>query len=81
MAYYRLYFMRAGHIYRCRDFLADGDPEALGIADSFAGPDPMELWCGSRRVRSFEAMAASPEQPAGPSFADMPGFPLFSCLS
>jgi hypothetical protein len=57
MAYYRLYFIQRGHFARCRDFHAADDAEALGKAAAFAGPEPMELWCRSRKVRSFEAVA------------------------
>jgi hypothetical protein len=55
MAYYRLYFIQRGHFVRCRDFHAADDAEASGKAAMFAGPDPMELWCGGRQVQRFDA--------------------------
>jgi hypothetical protein len=56
MAYYRLYVIDRGHFVRCHDFHAADDPEAVDKAAAFAGPQPMELWCRSRKVRSFEGV-------------------------
>ena len=60
MAHYRLYFMniRNGHIDLARDLVAADDAMATEIALDQAGLGPMELWCGGRKVRRFEAQVA-----------------------
>ena len=61
MAYYRLYFIdpRNGHIAACEEIAADGDAEACAAAERHRGWQPLELWCGGNKVRSFEAEAAA----------------------
>lgn len=34
---------------------ADDDAAAIRRAEEFMGKRPLELWCGSRKVRSFPA--------------------------
>ena len=57
MAGYRLYFMDrfSGHIDNRREFLADGDAEALATAQGWHDGSPMELWVGDRKLRRWEA--------------------------
>ena len=56
MAYYRLYFMNrfSGHIERFEEFDAPYDEVARDLAAQQAGDEPLELWCGSRKVHRFE---------------------------
>ena len=56
MPYYRLYFMDrfSGHIAHFREFEADDDPAALGIAERWADGSPMELWNRERKLRRWE---------------------------
>ena len=65
MAYYRLYFMnpRSGHIDRFESIEAEGDAAAVAAADAHQGRQPMELWCGGRKVARFEAVIPSPPPP------------------
>lgn len=62
MAHYRLYFMnpRNGHIERFESIEAEGDGAAAAAADAHQGRQPMELWCGGRKIASFEALLPSP---------------------
>ena len=61
MAYYRLYMMTGsgGHIQAVQEIDAPDDAEAVRIAAERSGPQPLELWCRNRKVRSFEAESAS----------------------
>lgn len=54
---YRLYFMeRFGvHIAHAREFEADDDMEAVGIAEGWRMNGPMELWTRDRKVKRWEA--------------------------
>ena len=56
MAYYRLYFMNlfSGHIERFEEIGAASDEDAILAASSYVGPEPIELWCGHRKVHRFE---------------------------
>jgi hypothetical protein len=58
MAYYRLYFLDGpkGHIHEFREFEADDDLAALARAAAWRSVTPMELWCGARKVRRWEAI-------------------------
>jgi hypothetical protein len=62
MTYYRLYFMsaRTGHIEHFREFEVAGDEDAIRVASEHAGAQPIELWCGRRKVARTEAGAACP---------------------
>ena len=63
MAYYRLYLLNGSHIESALEIEADSDEEAVRIAGSESVPQTRELWCGSRRVHTFEAAAERPELP------------------
>ncbi len=57
MAYYRLYFMNrfSGHIERFEELDASSDEAARDLAAGRVGDEPLELWCGHRKVQRFEA--------------------------
>jgi hypothetical protein len=60
MAYYRLYFLD-GSTYRIqefREFEAENDLAALARAAGWRSISPMELWCGGRKVRNWDGIAA-----------------------
>lgn len=54
---YRLYFMNrfSGHIERFEEIEAPGDRDACDLAARHVGEEPLELWCGHRKVHRFEA--------------------------
>jgi hypothetical protein len=58
MAYYRLYFVQRGHFVRFEEIEADDDETAIAKAGDRIGALSLELWCGRRKVRSFEAETA-----------------------
>jgi len=62
VAYYRLYFLHrfSGHIEHFSDFQAEADTAAIAYAEESASERPMELWCGSRKVRRWDAITPSP---------------------
>ena len=62
VAYYRLYFLneRGSHIERFTAIDADTDSDAIRLADSYQGKNPMELWCGGRLIHRFEAPRPKP---------------------
>lgn len=53
---YRLYFIDgfSGHIEHRREFLADDDAAAVAVAEGWSNGQPMELWQGARKVRSWD---------------------------
>ena len=55
MLYYRLYFFDrfSGHIDHFREFEADGDEGATGLAEGWADGRPMELWNHDRRLKRW----------------------------
>ena len=59
MNYYRLYMMGAanGRFVGFEEIEAVDDIQALRQAEKFLGDRPLELWCGSRRVRSLPVAA------------------------
>lgn len=63
MGGYRLYFIDrlSGHIEHHREFVVDGDVEAIAIAGGWSTGQPMELWTGTRKLRRWEAEAAAPD--------------------
>ncbi len=63
MAYYRLYvFDRfSGHIDHFREFEAAHDAAAVAQGADWREADAMELWCGRRKVKRWEALALVPE--------------------
>jgi hypothetical protein len=56
MRYYRLYFMDrfSGHIDHFREFEAEDDGTAVGIAERWANGAPMELWNRDRKLHRWE---------------------------
>jgi hypothetical protein len=67
--YYRLYVLSApdGRFIGFEEIQADDDVAAVRSAERFAGDRPLELWCGSRKVRSIPARPrpSSPSPRAG----------------
>jgi hypothetical protein len=63
MAGYRLYFMNrfTGHIDHCREFFADDDAAAIGIAQEWGTGQPMELWEGEHKLKRWEAETIAPD--------------------
>ena len=60
MPYYRLYHLRPGHFARSNELEADDDVEAVRQARSLLVADPAELWCGDRKITTFN----KPEVPS-----------------
>lgn len=62
MAYYRLYFMHplSGHIERFHELEAASDEDAIRLIEAKAGREPLELWCGTRKVHRIEAAQSAP---------------------
>ena len=59
MALYRLYFMdERGRFRRREEFEVEGDDEAIRRARKLRDRGAAELWCGKRKVLTFEAAAA-----------------------
>jgi hypothetical protein len=56
MRYYRLYYLDrfSGHIDHFREFEAEDDDTALGLAEGWANGSPMELWNRDRRLQRWE---------------------------
>ena len=56
MSYYRIYFMNSsnGHIDRAEDLQARDDQEAIATTNPLVDGQPVELWCGTRKVLRFE---------------------------
>ncbi|MBC9033691.1 hypothetical protein IAG41_14945 [Sphingomonas sp. JC676] len=56
MLYYRLYFMdpQTDHIDRFAEINAPDDQHALAHAKAHEGWQPLELWCGSRKIMRLE---------------------------
>jgi hypothetical protein len=59
MRYYRLYFMDrfSGHIDHFREFEAEDDSIAVGIAEGWRNGSPMELWNRERKLQCWEEPA------------------------
>lgn len=60
VTYYRLYILGEpnGRFIGFEEIEAADDVDALGRAQRFVGEHPLELWCGSRKVRSIPAATA-----------------------
>ena len=58
MAYYRLYMLGSidGRFVGIEEIEAADDVEAVRSAEQHAGAQPLELWCGKRKVKSFPAV-------------------------
>ena len=61
MVYYRLYLLSNpdGRFVGFEEIDAPDDVEAVRIADTHSGKQPLELWCGKRKVKSFPAKEES----------------------
>ncbi len=59
MLYYRLYFFErySGHIDHFREFEADGDDQAIIVAERWIDGSAMELWNLNRRLKRWEPLA------------------------
>ena len=57
MGYYRLYLLdgATGRFVGFEEIEAADDVEAVRAAERHEGPQPLELWCGKRKVKSFPA--------------------------
>jgi hypothetical protein len=57
VGYYRLYLLDgpAGRFVGFEEIEAVDDVEAVRIAERHEGPQPLELWCGKKKVKSFPA--------------------------
>ena len=53
MPYYRLYHVRRGLFARTSELEAGDDVTAVRQARILVEAEPAELWCGARRVTSF----------------------------
>ena len=58
MAYYRLYRLSepGGKFVGFEEIEAEDDADAVLQAEKFLGRQPLELWCGKRKVKSFAAL-------------------------
>lgn len=63
VAYYRLYRLNDpdGRFVGFEEIDAPDDCEAARIAQGHTGTQPLELWCGQRKVMSFPATEAPPQ--------------------
>ena len=61
MAYYRLYLLNSpnGRFIGFEEIEAPDGTEAVRLAQRHLGPQPLELWCGTRKVRAFPAENSS----------------------
>lgn len=60
MNYYRLYLLAVpeGRFIGFEEIEAEDDVAAARKAEHYVGERPLELWCGSRKIRSFAAKPA-----------------------
>jgi hypothetical protein len=60
VAYYRLYLLSNpdGRFVGFEEIEAADDLEAVRIAEGHSGPQPLELWCGKRKVKNIPARQA-----------------------
>lgn len=57
---YRLYWMtELGHIEQVGEFDADDDTTAIAAVERSRGNASVELWCGTRKVKHWDAIAVS----------------------
>ncbi len=59
MRYYRLYFLDrfSGHIDHFREFEAEDDESAIGIAEGWREECPMELWNRQHKLKHWDGPA------------------------
>ena len=57
MGYYRLYLLDSpgGRFVGFEEIEAADDVLAVRAAERHEGPQPLELWCGKRKVKTFPA--------------------------
>lgn len=62
MAYYRLYILSGpdGRFVGFEEIEAADDVEAARAAEAHVGAQPLELWCGKRKVKSFPPADGAP---------------------
>ncbi len=60
MACYQLNCLSDGRIFRCEDFEAASDDQAIRTALDLRGVTAAELWCGERKVSTFQQMVREP---------------------
>ena len=57
---YRLYWMNElGHIERVGEFDADDDDQAIVAVERSGVHAPVELWCGTQKVKQWDAVPVS----------------------
>ena len=58
VAYYRLYMLGTvdGRFVGIEEIEAEDDVDAVRLAERHAGRQPLELWCGKRRVKRIPAV-------------------------
>ncbi|MGZ8999384.1 MAG: hypothetical protein ACXW2T_11075, partial [Allosphingosinicella sp.] len=63
MVYYRLYLLHPddGRFVGFEEIEAHDEVEAVHMAKNFGGNQPLELWCGKRKVNSFPARTVAAE--------------------
>ena len=63
MAYYRLYLLSNpdGRFVGFEEIEASDDVEAAHLAERHLGRQPLELWCGKRKVKSFPPLESADE--------------------
>lgn len=61
LAYYRLYRLAepGGRFVGFEEIDAPDDGEAVRLAEGHVGKQPLELWCGKRKVKTFAEGGAS----------------------
>lgn len=60
MPNYRLYWMNElGHIEQVGEFDSDDDATAIAAVERARGNAPMELWCGTQKVKHWDAIPVS----------------------
>ena len=66
MNYYRLYLLSddGGHFVGFEEIEAADDVQAVHAAERHCGAQPLELWCGKRKVKSFPARKESDDKTA-----------------
>ena len=61
MPSYRLYWMNElGHIEQVGEFDSDDDATAVAAVEYARGNSSMELWCGTQKVKHWDAVPVSP---------------------
>jgi hypothetical protein len=61
--YYRLYHVKDDHFAGVDDFEAPDDLQAIHHAKTLDGTAAAELWCGKRKIKTFELEENSATKP------------------